>query len=744
MAVAKILPDNPYIIGRPIYEPEYFYGREDLFAFIEDNLKKEAKIILLHGQRRIGKSSVLSQIPNFVKLENFEFVRLSLEGKSQKSLNEVLYEFSLDIQNHLTERLEVSEKLIIVPLKKVFQADVTVFTQSFLPQVYQVLGGKNLVLLLDEFDVMGDPQEDAAIKHLFPYLNEILSEQEKLYILPVIGRRLDDLPKLLYLFKEAPHQEVGLLKRSSAERLIIEPAKRFLEYEIAAIEAILKLSAGHPYFTQIICFALFGQAREQQKWTVTQEDVETIVERAIEFAEGGLSWFYDSLSVPERMVFLAVAELQEKFHSDYYALVSYFLGNPLTLLQKKYDVSLRSFLIEAQRQLLKWGFLKEPQNLNSCPTITVDLVRLWLNKRHLISQEVSTLKQELKQLTASSEKVIGGRYALISKLAEGGFSQTYLADDSMKLQARCIVKQLNPLHLNPEAINIARDLFKREAKVLSQLKHPQIPRFIDYLEEDEEFFIVREYVEGKPLTYELLKPLSENEVLEILVQILVILDFIHSKDIIHRDIKPSNIIRRSADNKLVLIDFGAVEQISTPTDNYQITTAIIGTPSYMPPEQLSGRPRFNSDIYALGMVGIQALTGISPAELPRDFETDQILWNDFATEINPRVANILDKMVSFDFTSRYQSVTEVLRDIRELTTNYRIAFLKNFQIRQNTVSMPTVPMPASSPPQITLQNIIGLSLLITLIFNGVVFAPKFVSWVEQFIKNQQEQNLIKQ
>ena len=150
----KTLPDNPYIIGRPIWEPELFFGREDLFYFIEDNLKKEAKVILLHGQRRIGKSSILAQIPNCVKLEQFVFVSLSLEGKSQKPLYEVLYELAEDIRDYLLEKFSLTELTITLPNLGCFQENLDIFIQVFLPEVYQVLDNKNLVLLLDEFDIL--------------------------------------------------------------------------------------------------------------------------------------------------------------------------------------------------------------------------------------------------------------------------------------------------------------------------------------------------------------------------------------------------------------------------------------------------------------------------------------------------------------------------------------------------------------------------------------------------------------
>ncbi|MEP0751680.1 AAA family ATPase [Trichocoleus sp. Lan] len=418
MATSEDWKENPYIIGRPIYEPEYFFGREELFQFIQDNLNKSAKVILLHGQRRIGKSSVLCQIPNFVHLEKFVFVSLSLEGKSQKPLSEVLHELARDIIDHLG----LPKDKVTLPTKSELEKQSQVFADDFLPQIYQVLGGKNLVLLLDEFDVLGDCNPDTAANHFFPYLQSIVYQQPELFIIPVVGRRLTDMPTLLGLFREAPRHEIGLLDRRGAERLIIEPAKGVLEYNSEVIDAILALSAGHPYFTQVICFALFANAREEQRWQVTRADVESIVDKAIEIGEGGLAWFRDGLPIPERVFFSAVAEAQQErlasstkdgtsdggvVGGEALNLLKQFggtleggvvEGEALNLL-KQFGVILTEPLRRAEEQLLEWNFLQHlglagnplPLKLNTYK-VAVELVRRWLVKRYSLRREIFELE----------------------------------------------------------------------------------------------------------------------------------------------------------------------------------------------------------------------------------------------------------------------------------------------------------------------------------------------------------------
>lgn len=398
MATSEDWKENPYIIGRPIYEPEYFFGREELFQFIQDNLNKSAKVILLHGQRRIGKSSVLCQIPNFVYLEKFIFVSLSLEGKSQKPLSEVLHELARDIIDHLG----LPKDKVTLPTKSELEKQSQVFAGNFLPQIYQVLGGKNLVLLLDEFDVLGDCNPNTAANHFFPYLQSIVYQQAELFIIPVVGRRLTDMPTLLGLFREAPRHEIGLLDRRGAERLIIEPAKGVLEYNSEVIDAILALSAGHPYFTQVICFALFANAREEQRWQVTRADVESIVDKAIEIGEGGLAWFRDGLPIPERVFFSAVAEAQQErlasSTKDGTSEDGVVEGEALNLL-KQFGVILTEPLRRAEEQLLEWKLLQHlglagnplPLKLNTYK-VTVELVRRWLVKRYSLRREIFELE----------------------------------------------------------------------------------------------------------------------------------------------------------------------------------------------------------------------------------------------------------------------------------------------------------------------------------------------------------------
>ncbi|MEW6493211.1 MAG: serine/threonine-protein kinase [Cyanobacteriota bacterium] len=267
---------------------------------------------------------------------------------------------------------------------------------------------------------------------------------------------------------------------------------------------------------------------------------------------------------------------------------------------------------------------------------------------------------------------LAGRYKIIKPLSAGGFGATYIAEDTQRPgQPICVVKQLRPASNNPKHWELARRLFNTEAETLEKLgKHDQIPQLLAYFEEGEEFYLAQEFIAGSPLTKELplIVPLSEAKVIDILQDVLSILKFVHSYGMIHRDIKPDNIIRRQSDGKLVLIDFGAVKAIRNqlaedeqPSD----VTVGIGTKGYMPNEQAMGSPKFNSDIYALGMIAIQALTLTHPANLPENPKTGEVRWEDKA-QVSSELAIILKKMVRYNSRDRYQSATEVLQALQHL------------------------------------------------------------------------------
>ncbi len=257
------------------------------------------------------------------------------------------------------------------------------------------------------------------------------------------------------------------------------------------------------------------------------------------------------------------------------------------------------------------------------------------------------------------------RYYIKKQLGGGGFAVTYLAEDTENLnRPQRAVKQLKLQTTDSKTLEKARELFQREAATLEKLKHDRLPKLLDYFVDNGEFFLIQEFIDGQVLSEEITpsKLWTEAEVITLLKDILETLTFLHQNKIIHRDLKPDNLIRRATDNKIVLIDFGAVSEITTQILNSQTQKqrTVIGTPGYMPPEQQNGQPNLSSDIYAVGIIAIQALTGILPHQLPIDGSSGEIVWRD-RVQVSDRLAKILTKMVRSHYRDRFPSAAAVLQ-----------------------------------------------------------------------------------
>lgn len=261
------------------------------------------------------------------------------------------------------------------------------------------------------------------------------------------------------------------------------------------------------------------------------------------------------------------------------------------------------------------------------------------------------------------EKIIGSRYKVLEYIAQGGFGTTYLAKDTqLPGQDLCVVKQLSPSTETPKLLTVARRLFKTEAAALNNLgHHEQIPELLAYFEESEKFYLVQQYIDGQTIEQELNSQdiWSEGKVIELLQDCLKILEFIHAQRVIHRDLKPANLIRRHCDQKIVLVDFGTVKNVLRERNKSAQLTIPVGTKGYMPAEQARGIPSPASDIYALGIIAIQALTKIEPLELEED-DHGELMWSHLA-QVNPGLAKILTQMTRYGFKDRYQSASETLQ-----------------------------------------------------------------------------------
>lgn len=326
------------------------------------------------------------------------------------------------------------------------------------------------------------------------------------------------------------------------------------------------------------------------------------------------------------------------------------------------------------------------------------------------------------------EEILARRYRIIDQLGCGGFAITYTAQDLQNPgNSPCVIKEIPfPQSENPLVLERARNRFQREASALQILGNDsRIPELFDRFEDNNNFYLVQEFIEGTPISQELIqnRQWTEAQTIAFLHEILEILVFIHRANIIHRDITPSNLIRRTRGRKIALIDFGAVREISTFTSSSTgeiLTSQAIGTDGYMSAEQYrpQSAPQPYNDIYTLGILAIQALTGRHPRDLPHDPYTCEIIWEHLTSEqVSKPLKKIVNKMVRFNFRQRYQSATEVLQALKTGkpgSTNFRwllFGFGGLGAVLASALLLPRISslIPRTSPQQLPTPSADGVS-----------------------------------
>lgn len=328
--------------------------------------------------------------------------------------------------------------------------------------------------------------------------------------------------------------------------------------------------------------------------------------------------------------------------------------------------------------------------------------------------DVTTLKttQQKYCTTCGMPLMLDGRYVPTKLLGRGGFGAAFLARDRrIPGMRQCVVKQFQPSgNLTLTQLQQAQLMFEREAEVLAQLgnEHEQIPDLFAFFpvivnslqpgQQDQFFYLVQEYIDGQNLEEELVQQgkFSEQQVLEVLQEILKVLKFVHHRGIIHRDIKPSNIMRRR-DGRLFLLDFGAVKQVTNVALGSAASSTGIYSMGFAPPEQMAGGQVFPStDLYALAVTLITLLTNQEAVKL-FDAYSNQWKWRMHVVQasptqvtVNPRLADILDKMLLPAANQRFQSAQEVLDALNSQP-------LTPIQLNSPSVTLPPQPPKASSP-----------------------------------------------
>ena len=301
-------------------------------------------------------------------------------------------------------------------------------------------------------------------------------------------------------------------------------------------------------------------------------------------------------------------------------------------------------------------------------------MQVYCSKQHANNQSNRFCIHCGEPLPLATGKVVENRYHILRQLGQGGFGRTYLALDKNQSNENCVLKEFAPQVEAQQDLLKAKELFEREASVLKKLQHPQIPRFHASLQaklgDKDFFFLVQDYVEGENY-YQLLerKTFSEEEVIKLMQEILPVLSYIHSLDVVHRDISPDNLILRSSDNLPVLIDFGGVKQLpASKGKSFWFTQlggnrTLLGKKGYAPEEQLrQGKAFPSSDLYSLAVTSLVLLTGKEPQHL---YDSYQGVWRwGQEIKVSSQLEAVLKRMLAYKPSDRYQTANEVLKDLK--------------------------------------------------------------------------------
>jgi tetratricopeptide (TPR) repeat protein len=303
---------NPYIAGAPIVEPSMFFGRQDVFQWIERNLsgKYVDHILVIHGQRRVGKTSVLKQIPNYLP-ETYIQVFFDLQGRTTTTLDRFLWWLGREIARVLRQSHGLA---VPVPDQAAFTEDLEYLYAQFLPGLKPLLGEHKLLLTFDEFDTLEQPEiRETMGRPLIDYLRRLFEMETLNFIFSIgsSGRKLENMQaSYTDFFKTALYRKISFLSKDDCQQLIARPVEGVLAYDPQAIERIYTLTGGHPYFAQLVCHELFSLCQKTGKRSLSEGDVDAILDDVIERGTVNLKFTWDEASNLEKWILACLAQAE--------------------------------------------------------------------------------------------------------------------------------------------------------------------------------------------------------------------------------------------------------------------------------------------------------------------------------------------------------------------------------------------------------------------------------------------------
>jgi uncharacterized protein YkwD len=305
------MPDivNPYIAGNPVTGTEMFFGRDDVFTFVQQALTGQHRdnVIVLYGQRRTGKTSVLYQMHRHLD-PRYLCVLIDLHGLALKGLSGFVWELANTIVNALRKDYQI--ELPRLKNRTEFLADArNLFENDFLPQIWAAIGERHVLLMLDEAIRLQEQIQAGELEiEIFEYLRHLMQHHERLNFLFSLGSGLEEMEKeYAFLFSVGLYKKISFLERGAATALITQPVKDCYQVEPAAIDRIMQITSGHAYYTQLVCHSLFNRWQQEQQPQITARAVNAILDEVVERGLAVLKHVWEESTPGEKAVLAGLA-----------------------------------------------------------------------------------------------------------------------------------------------------------------------------------------------------------------------------------------------------------------------------------------------------------------------------------------------------------------------------------------------------------------------------------------------------
>jgi hypothetical protein len=430
---------NPYTVGPPVMD-ENFYGRDILLRQVERSLRR-TNVVLLQGQRRIGKTSVLRQLVHSLSQEQLETSNLVTQipvfFDIQRYVQDTLPQFQFHLAGAITRKLEhLKNESLSIPILEELEKDPTLFQDKWLPPIHEQLENKELVILVDEFDNFDEQIAPHAMQCLVPFLGQLVSGENWLKWVFTLGR-LSGKVSLEYdpIMRSGEEFRLTFLSYDEAYKLIVEPAKHILIYSSETIKYIYQLTNGQPHLIQAICSQIFEYLLDEDQKIVMVESVDAVISQTLKSYGSAIS---SIVSVPpiEEKVLIAIAQLSNSETS--------ITRNQIrdVLIQNDVRLSIDD-LQNAIESLLKWELLK---GSSETLQITIKLVEYWLRQNKLI--ELSQQENLNIQYALSKSRSDFARQALVAGHYEWAIKDyrealEYIPNDMASLKGLAEAYRLN-------------------------------------------------------------------------------------------------------------------------------------------------------------------------------------------------------------------------------------------------------------------------------------------------------------